>query len=197
MGSGRSSARPREEASVTLTLISNWSTCSGIGNPTLPSAKSPCGWCFHRGERSGLRVRERLARAWPTGRDFHRCSRQRDPSDLVVIDELLLILAAMKTDGNIVPPPTLTVAKRLLCARYIAVSSPSGPRTRRPFDSRAGSAFVPVPDGIARTGRTHPETRASVLDRPCTTCARWVCWPCRPIWISDTEDEDRPAVALM
>lgn len=34
------------------------------------------------------------------------------PSGLLIDDQLLLQLADMKTDGNIVPPPTLTVAKR-------------------------------------------------------------------------------------
>src|SRR4051794_13269235 len=36
------------------------------------------------------------------------------PSALAVTDELLLQLADIKTDGNIVPPPTLTVEKRRL-----------------------------------------------------------------------------------
>ncbi len=38
-----------------------------------------------------------------------------------VTDELLLQLSAMKTDGNIVPPPTLTVEKRILQRKEIAV----------------------------------------------------------------------------
>jgi ATP-dependent DNA helicase RecG len=36
------------------------------------------------------------------------------PSGLAVTDELLLNVAATKTDGNILPPPTLAVAKRTL-----------------------------------------------------------------------------------
>ena len=43
------------------------------------------------------------------------------PSDLLVTDELLLQLSDMKTDGNIVPPPTLTVAKHILRGREMAV----------------------------------------------------------------------------
>jgi len=43
------------------------------------------------------------------------------PAGLVVTDELLLQLADMKTDGNIVPPPTLTVEKRLLRGSEMAV----------------------------------------------------------------------------
>lgn len=43
------------------------------------------------------------------------------PSGMVATDDLLLQLADMKTDGNIVPPPTMTVAKRQLGAAEVAV----------------------------------------------------------------------------
>ncbi|HBL29212.1 MAG TPA: transcriptional regulator [Acidobacteria bacterium] len=43
------------------------------------------------------------------------------PSGLSVTDELLLQLADLKTDGNIVPPPTLTVAKHFLRGQEMAV----------------------------------------------------------------------------
>jgi len=43
------------------------------------------------------------------------------PCGLVISDELLRQLADIKTDGNIVPPPTLTVAKRTLCGSDMAV----------------------------------------------------------------------------
>lgn len=43
------------------------------------------------------------------------------PVDLTVTDELLRQLADIKTDGNIVPPPTLTVAKRALRGCELAV----------------------------------------------------------------------------
>ena len=43
------------------------------------------------------------------------------PSQLEVTDELLRQVADMKTDGNIVPPPTLTVAKRTLRGHDMAV----------------------------------------------------------------------------
>jgi len=43
------------------------------------------------------------------------------PVGLPVTDELLRQLADMKTDGNIVPPPTLTVGKRTLKGREVAV----------------------------------------------------------------------------
>jgi ATP-dependent DNA helicase RecG len=43
------------------------------------------------------------------------------PSGLVVTDELLRQLADMKTDGSIVPPPTLTVAKHVLYGHEMAI----------------------------------------------------------------------------
>lgn len=41
--------------------------------------------------------------------------------EFVVTDELLMTLADIKSDGKIVPPPTLTVAKRQLLGRDVAV----------------------------------------------------------------------------
>jgi len=41
--------------------------------------------------------------------------------EFVVTDELLMTLADIKTDGKITPPPTLTVAKRHLLGREVAV----------------------------------------------------------------------------
>lgn len=43
------------------------------------------------------------------------------PSNLPISDELLRQLSDIKTDGNIVPPPTLTVAKRFLRGADMAV----------------------------------------------------------------------------
>ena len=43
------------------------------------------------------------------------------PVGIPITDELLLQLADVKTDGNIVPPPTLTVSKRVLHGRAVAV----------------------------------------------------------------------------
>lgn len=43
------------------------------------------------------------------------------PSGLAITDELLRQLGDVKTDGNIVPPPTLTVEKRLLRGAEVAV----------------------------------------------------------------------------
>lgn len=43
------------------------------------------------------------------------------PSGLPVTDELLRSLADVKTDGNIVPPPSLTVSKRVLRGAEMAV----------------------------------------------------------------------------
>src|SRR4051812_19780246 len=47
--------------------------------------------------------------------------RAGEPSGIAVTDELLLNLADIKTDGNIVPPPTLTIAKRTLHGAEMAV----------------------------------------------------------------------------
>jgi len=43
------------------------------------------------------------------------------PASLEITDELLRQIADMKTDGNILPPPTLTVAKRRLLGSDMAV----------------------------------------------------------------------------
>lgn len=43
------------------------------------------------------------------------------PSGLVVTDQLLLQLADIKTDGNILPPPSLTVEKRRLLGAEMVV----------------------------------------------------------------------------
>lgn len=43
------------------------------------------------------------------------------PAGLAVTDQLLRDLADMKTDGNILPPPTLTVGKRVLAGAEMAV----------------------------------------------------------------------------
>jgi len=44
-----------------------------------------------------------------------------NPSNLPITDKLLLDLSAMKTDGNILPPPVMTIEKRLLNGAEIAV----------------------------------------------------------------------------
>ncbi len=43
------------------------------------------------------------------------------PSGLAITDQLLLALAHIKTDGNIVPPPSITVAKHTLSGAEMAV----------------------------------------------------------------------------
>ncbi|HET7460973.1 MAG TPA: ATP-binding protein [Longimicrobium sp.] len=47
--------------------------------------------------------------------------RTGEPSGISITDELLLKLADIKTDGNIVPPPTMTVARRVLGGGPMAV----------------------------------------------------------------------------
>lgn len=43
------------------------------------------------------------------------------PSGPAITDELLRQLADVKTDGNIVPPPSMTVSRRMLCGGEVAV----------------------------------------------------------------------------
>ena len=43
------------------------------------------------------------------------------PSGLAISDELLLRLADIKTDGNIVPPPSMAVGKHVLSGRAVAI----------------------------------------------------------------------------
>ena len=43
------------------------------------------------------------------------------PAGLPITDRLLLTLADIKTDGNLLPPPTLVVQKVVLCATPMAV----------------------------------------------------------------------------
>ena len=43
------------------------------------------------------------------------------PSGVTITDELLLKLADMKTDGNTLPPPSLTVSKRVLRGAEMAI----------------------------------------------------------------------------
>jgi ATP-dependent DNA helicase RecG len=45
------------------------------------------------------------------------------PSGLEITDRLLLQLADMKADGNILPPPSMTVEKRLLGGAFIAIAT--------------------------------------------------------------------------
>lgn len=45
------------------------------------------------------------------------------PTGLPISDSLLLQLADMKSDGNILPPPTMTVEKRVLAGKEVAVIS--------------------------------------------------------------------------
>ena len=52
---------------------------------------------------------------------FVGASDDGEPAGLPITDELLLQLADVKTDGNIVPPPTLIVSKRVLLGRAVAV----------------------------------------------------------------------------
>ncbi len=67
---------------------------------------------------------------------FIRAKDDGAPAGLIVTDELLRKLADMKTDGNILPPPTLTVAKRVVRGAAMAV-------------------VIVWPRGLAANERTH------------------------------------------
>ena len=57
------------------------------------------------------------------GRAFVGVRDDGTPTGLDITDELLLQLADIKTDGNIVPPPTLSVDKHVLSGKEVAVVS--------------------------------------------------------------------------
>src|SRR3954453_7148669 len=52
---------------------------------------------------------------------FIGATRDGSPSGLPITDDLRLQLARIKTDGDIVPSPTLTLTKRTLCGADMAV----------------------------------------------------------------------------
>jgi ATP-dependent DNA helicase RecG len=64
------------------------------------------------------------------------------PAGLAVTDELLRQLADIKADGNIVPPPTMTVERRRLRGADIAVITVSPHPIRRRFATRGESGYV-------------------------------------------------------
>ena len=87
------------------------------------------------------------------------------PSGLVVTDELLLNLAAMKSDGNIVPPPTLTVAKRTIAGQELAVVS-----VKCPLPSFKNN-LVPPPNAFTSRSRS-PSPSTSANTAPVEVCPR-------------------------
>ena len=62
------------------------------------------------------------------------------PTGLSITDQLLQTLADIKTDGNILPPPSIHVEKRILVGAEIAVvtvqpaDAPAGPVQRQDMD---------------------------------------------------------------
>ena len=80
------------------------------------------------------------------------------PSGLAVTDDLLLQLADVKTDGNIVPPPTLTVTKHVLRGNEVAVVTvwpADSPPVR--YKGRIHIRVGPRESHRLSAGRTHPE----------------------------------------
>ena len=81
---------------------------------------------------------------------------------LEITDRLLLQLTDIKTDGNIVPPPTLTVGRHVLRGRVVAVVTvvaggfPAGAPSGADLGTRRSS-----PCGDERSGRENPEREAT------------------------------------
>ncbi|MBI5561577.1 MAG: ATP-binding protein [Deltaproteobacteria bacterium] len=112
------------------------------------------------------------------------------PSGLTVTDELLCTLAAIRTDGNILPPPSILVEKRPLCGvemAVVTVQPPDAPPVRYkgrieagllPDDSVGGRANADDPRHIgpgcvnagldARSVCAIPADRRDANDRPDT-----------------------------
>ena len=81
------------------------------------------------------------------------------PIGLPITDALLRQLADIKTDGNIVPPPTLTVSKQVLAGHEVAL----GGATRRLAPGPSGTHLDPRGATASRgelAGRAHPEREA-------------------------------------
>lgn len=68
------------------------------------------------------------------------------PSGLIITDELLRTLSDIRSDGNILPQPSILVEKRTLKGAEMAVVTVRL-RTLRPFDTKEGSGFAAVPGG--------------------------------------------------
>ena len=82
--------------------------------------------------------------------------------DLSVTDRLLQQLADMKTDGNIVPPPSLTVEKHVLQDREVAVvtvQSSNSPPVR--CKGVIHVSYWHTPRYSQCTGRKHTQRKAA------------------------------------
>ena len=84
------------------------------------------------------------------------------PTGLPITDALLRQLADIKTDGNIVPPPTLTVGTHAVAGHDVAVVTvqparlPTGPIPGTHLDSRGATTCRGKP-----AGRTDPQREAA------------------------------------
>ena len=109
---------------------------------------------------SPRRIREAVC-AFANDLPDHRCSGvifvgaddDGRPVGLPITDELLLQLADVKTDGNIVPPPTLTVGKRVLHSRSVAVVTVQ-PSDTPPYVTVGASGFASGPAEPSQVLRT-------------------------------------------
>jgi len=94
------------------------------------------------------------------------------PSGIDVTDRLLQRLADIKTDGNTLPPPAMSVTKRTLAETTLRWS-PCTRRMRRRSARAAGSGSAWVPAGPSPTLRTSgSSTRGDGMVTPPSTRSR-------------------------
>ena len=91
----------------------------------------------------------------------------RTVAGLAVTDELLRQLADMKTDGNIVPPPSMTVTKLSICSEDVVVvmvqPSDSPPVRYKRQDTHPDRATAGAGH---RARRTNPQRKATLRRYP-------------------------------
>ena len=96
-------------------------------------------------------------------------------ANLSITDQLLLKLADMRSDGNILPLPAMTVQKRTLrgCELAVIVVEPSlSPPVR--FDGRIWIRVGP------RRATASEEEERRLIERRRAITSPWDCSPCRP-----------------
>ena len=109
----------------------------------------------------------------------------KDDRTIVVIsatDRLLQLLADMKTDGNILPPPTPAVAKRVLQGREVALVIVE-PSNSPPVRTKAPFIFV-----SARVAALPQHRTSAFSTRSGATVTARLMWPpfLPPAWPTST-----------
>ena len=83
----------------------SWATWSRIGR----NVSNPGRRCLGQGPPSGLRFHNDLPGHGRPGVIFIGANDDGSPASICISDRLLLTLADIKSDGKIVPPPTMTI----------------------------------------------------------------------------------------